>query len=110
MSGSRSNGGAPRLVPAFSSVTARRDFLNRRALDNNPATTQHHRESQPHPTDKMSDHTKQTRNAMNAKKQEIQNQEQQRAEWADQVSYNNSFTPRAQWPTRRIRIAEFPVP
>jgi hypothetical protein len=35
----------------------------------------------------MADHIKQTRNAINAKKQEIQSKEHERAEWADQVSY-----------------------
>jgi hypothetical protein len=34
----------------------------------------------------MADQIKQTRNAINAKKQAVQGQERERVEWADQVS------------------------
>jgi hypothetical protein len=52
---------------------------------NNPATTQL-RNSNTTPTDTMADQIKQTRNAINAKKQAVQGQERERVEWADQVS------------------------
>jgi hypothetical protein len=82
----RQSGAAPRLVADLSSVTVRRDFLDCDPHQiHNPATTRL-RNSNTTPADKMADQVKQTRNAINAKKQAVQGQERERVEWGDQVS------------------------
>jgi hypothetical protein len=78
---------------AFSGVTVRRDFLNTDPEHINPATIQQHTDSNSTSADKMADQIKR-RNAINAKKQEIQRKEHERAEWADQVSCTD-YIPRA---------------
>jgi len=79
-------GAAPRPVPAFgASVTVCRDFIDRNSdLERSPSTTTTSVTTHTHPS-KMADNTKHTKNAINAKRQEIAQEEAQRAEWADSV-------------------------
>ena len=79
-------GAAPRPVLVFgASVTVCRDFIDRnsdrgRSLSTTTTSVTTHK----HPP-KMADNTKQIKNAINAKRQEIAQEEAQRAEWADSV-------------------------
>jgi survival-of-motor-neuron-related-splicing factor 30 len=78
------SGAMPRPVPASPGVTFDATFSTPHGhLDTSPALTA---TATPLRNLNMADHIKQTKNAINAKKQEIAQEEAQRAEWADQLA------------------------
>ncbi|KAL6158966.1 hypothetical protein ACJQWK_03668 [Exserohilum turcicum] len=85
--GSRS-GALPRPEPAFPGVILRTRLphLTTTSTTATTTTTTTTPRTFTRPAAAMADHVKQTKNAINAKKQEIAQEEAQRAEWADQLA------------------------